>query len=169
MQRLKLWLGEIVFLSFTLELWVAPRHSNDTIANITWQVHCNDRPRTSQMQTRNRTIIPGRDKMSRITALKPCVADDLNEPSATRTTWSNIKGTWNKKAKTTGSVDSTNNWVNWQYWVQTCYQFHYQLTTCLSVEPKDVDAKPLPPAPPCAVRSSSASNPQALQRTLASQ
>ena len=167
-QRLKLWLGEIVFLSFTLELWVAPRHSNDTSANITWQVHCNDRPRLAKcrQETERSSLV-----------VTKCRGSPLWTLCGGWPEWAKRYKNYMKQhqrhmkqeGKTTGSVDSTNNWVNWQYWVQTCDQFHYQLTTCLSVESKDVDAKPLPPAPPGAVRSSSASNPQALQRTLASQ
>ena len=103
-QRLKLWLGEIVFLSFTLELWVAPRHSNDIIANITWQVHCNDRPSADKKPNDH----PWSWQNVEDHLFEPSLADDLNEQSATRTTWSNIKGTWNKKAKQLAqSIDNT--------------------------------------------------------------
>ena len=37
-QKLKLWLSEIALLKFTSKLWIAPTHSNDTIASITRRI-----------------------------------------------------------------------------------------------------------------------------------
>lgn len=81
------------------------------------------------MQTRNRTIIPGRDKMSKITpgnfvwrmTWMSQALQELHE-------WSNIKGTWNKKSKQLAqSIDNTEfkhvisfttNWQPQRRWCQ---------------------------------------------------